>query len=100
MQWSVTSIDDAPNFARRSCVASNWRRNESEIDAVMPINVGLLFFWHGISKLFGFPIPAPNESTTVIGTAVGLEFVGGALLMAGFQTRLVSFVCADLTAAA
>jgi putative oxidoreductase len=57
-------------------VASNLRQYEPKIYAVMRIVVGFLFFWHG------------------------LEFVGGALLMAGFQTRLVAFLCSGLMAAA
>ncbi|MFP8871481.1 MAG: DoxX family protein, partial [Myxococcota bacterium] len=66
---------------------------EPKLYAVMRIVVGFLFFWHGTSKLFGFPTPVPDAPAMVIYVAGGLEFVGGALLMAGFQTRLVAFLC-------
>jgi putative oxidoreductase len=81
-------------------VASNLRQYEPKIYAVMRIVVGFLFFWHGTSKLFGFPTSAPDAPAMVIYVAGGLEFVGGALLMAGFQTRLVAFLCSGLMAAA
>jgi putative oxidoreductase len=74
--------------------------HEPKIYAVMRIVVGFLFFWHGTSKLFGFPTPVPDAPAMVIYVAGGLEFVGGALLMAGFQTRLVAFLCSGLMAAA
>jgi putative oxidoreductase len=74
--------------------------HEPKIYAVMRIVVGFLFFWHGTSKLFGFPTPVPDAPAFVIYVAGGLEFVGGALLMAGFQTRLVAFLCSGLMAAA
>jgi putative oxidoreductase len=74
--------------------------HEPKLYAVMRIVVGFLFFWHGTSKLFGFPTPVPDAPAMVIYVAGGLEFVGGALLMAGFQTRLVAFLCSGLMAAA
>jgi putative oxidoreductase len=74
--------------------------HEPKLYAVMRIVVGFLFFWHGTSKLFGFPTPVPDAPAFVIYVAGGLEFVGGALLMAGFQTRLVAFLCSGLMAAA
>jgi putative oxidoreductase len=74
--------------------------HEPKIYAVMRIVVGFMFFWHGASKLFGFPTPVPDAPAFVIYVAGGLEFVGGALLMVGFQTRPVAFLCSGLMAAA
>ena len=66
----------------------------------MRIVVGFLFFWHGISKLFGFPVPAPEAPAFVIYGAGGIELVGGALVMIGLLTRPAAFICSGTMAAA
>ena len=74
--------------------------HEDKIYAALRIVMGFLFFWHGTSKLFGFPTPAPDAPAFVIYGAGGLELVGGALIMIGLFTRPVAFICSGLMAAA
>lgn len=73
---------------------------ESQTYAAMRIMAGALFLWHGSSKLFGFPTPAPDAPPFVIYTAGGIELVGGILVMIGLQTRWAAFLCSGLMAAA
>lgn len=69
--------------------------------ALMRIVFGLLFIWHGTSKLFGFPTPAPSEAPAfVIYIAGPLELLGGLAVMVGAQTRWAAFLCSGLMAAA
>jgi putative oxidoreductase len=69
--------------------------------AVLRIVTGLLFLWHGASKLFGFPVPPPGEAPPfVIYVAGPIELVGGALVMVGLFTRWAAFLCSGLMAAA
>jgi putative oxidoreductase len=73
---------------------------ESQTYAAMRIMAGALFLWHGASKLFGFPAPAPDAPAFVIYVAGGIELVGGILVMIGLQTRWAAFLCSGLMAAA
>lgn len=69
--------------------------------ALMRIVFGLLFVFHGSSKLFGFPVPPPAEAPAfVIYVAGSLELVGGLLIAIGLQTRWAAFLCSGLMAAA
>lgn len=73
----------------------------SQAYALMRIVVGLLFLWHGAQKLFGFPSPSPGEMPAfVIYVAGPIELVGGVLVMIGFLTRWVAFLCSGEMAAA
>ncbi|MBW2447922.1 MAG: DoxX family protein [Deltaproteobacteria bacterium] len=75
-------------------------RYGKETHAALRIVAGLLFLWHGSSKLFGFPTSAPDAPAAVIYVAGGIEFVGGVLVMIGLFTRQAAFVCSGLMAAA
>lgn len=61
--------------------------------SIMRIAVALLFFEHGLSKLFGFPsshiVPAPF---TLLWFAGVIEFVGGTLVFFGLFTRVAAFL--------
>jgi len=74
---------------------------ESQTYALMRIVAGLLFLWHGTSKLFGFPSPVPAEAPTFVLYVAGpIELVGGILVMIGFFTRWAAFLCSGLMAVA
>ena len=69
--------------------------------ALLRIVAGLLFLWHGASKLFGFPVPAPGQAPPFVLYVAGpIELVGGALVMLGLFTRWSAFFCSGLMAAA
>jgi putative oxidoreductase len=73
---------------------------ESQTYAVFRIVVGLLFLWHGTSKLFGFP-PAPAEMPAFVQyVGGGIELVGGLMVMIGLFTSWAAFLCSGLMAAA
>jgi len=74
---------------------------EAQAYALMRVVVGFLFFWHGASKLFAFPMPPPPEAPAfVIWVAGTIELIGGLLVMIGFQARLAAFLCSGLMATA
>lgn len=74
---------------------------ESTIYGVMRILVGLLFLQHGLQKVFGLFGGIPDEAPAYIRWIAGLiELVGGAMVAAGFQTRIAAFLCSGLMAAA
>jgi putative oxidoreductase len=62
------------------------------VRSVVRIIIALLFFEHGLSKLFGFPSPRMPDPFTLNWFAGTIEFVGGALLAAGLFTRPVAFI--------
>lgn len=70
--------------------------------SVLRIVAGLMFMQHGLSKYFGFPMPAPNgfEMMTLLGVGGGIEAIGGALIALGLFTRLAAFVCSGQMAVA
>jgi putative oxidoreductase len=60
--------------------------------SILRIMVALLFFEHGLSKMFGFPATQVPPGLTLHWFAGVLEFAGGALLILGLWTRLAAFV--------
>lgn len=64
--------------------------------SVLRIVAAVLFFEHGLQKLFGFPPRAAGASApeimSLIGAAGVLELVGGALLIVGLFSRPVAFI--------
>lgn len=67
----------------------------------MRIVVGLLFWFHGIEKLFGmFGREEPVELVSRLGAAGLLEAGGGALILLGLFTRPVAFILAGEMAVA
>ena len=82
-------------------MAAFMTRYGSETHALLRIVAGLLFLWHGASKLLGFPVPAPGEAPAfVIYVAGPIELIGGILVMIGLFTRWAAFLCSGLMAAA
>jgi putative oxidoreductase len=60
--------------------------------SIVRIVVALLFFEHGLAKMFGFPGPQLTPELTLHWFSGLLEFVGGALLAAGLFTRATAFI--------
>ena len=55
--------------------------------------MALLFFEHGLSRLFGFPSPLPTPALFSLHWFAGvIELVGGALLALGLFTRRAAFI--------
>ena len=66
---------------------------ETQIYAILRLVAGFLFLWHGSQKLFAFP-PAGHEMPSYIVFIAGpIEFFGGFLIMIGFLTSWVAFIC-------
>jgi putative oxidoreductase len=77
------------------------QRWSAQAYALMRIMVGLLFLCHGLSKLFGFPVPPPPEAPAFVVYVAGtLELVCGTLVAIGLQTRFAAFIASGLMAAA
>lgn len=73
-----------------SAFANKW---DVSLYAIFRIMVGLLFFMHGLQKLFGIggdSVPL----MTLVGLAGIIELVGGLMLALGFFTRWAALVCA------
>jgi len=68
--------------------------------SILRIMVGLLFMQHGLSKLFGFPLPYPMkvELFSLSWVAGVIELVGGGLVVLGLFTRPAAFICAGTMA--
>lgn len=72
---------------------------KDETYALLRIVTGFLFMPHGYQKFFGLGDKGPREEPMVMVAAI-IELVGGAMIMVGFQTRWVAFLCSGLMAAA
>ncbi len=67
--------------------------------AAMRIVVGFMFLWHGVQKLFGYPVAMPPGVPAFITYIAGpIELVGGALVMIGLCTRWSAFLASGLMA--
>ena len=60
--------------------------------SITRIVVALLFFEHGLSKMFGFPGALVPPALTLHWLAGVIEFAGGALLAVGLFTRTSAFI--------
>ena len=61
------------------------------------IVIGFLFFCHGASTLFGWPVAPYGGETAAFGAwpswwAAAIELVGGILVMLGLGTRVAAFI--------
>lgn len=81
-------------------MASFMRRFTGETYAALRVMAGLLFFFHGSHKLFGYPQAAPDAPAVILYVAGTIELVGGALVALGLFTRHAAFLCSGLMAAA
>ena len=65
--------------------------------SLLRIVTGLLIIQHGMGKIIGFPVVAMYANVqpfSLIGGAVFIELIGGALLILGLWTRPVAFILA------
>ncbi|HYW08409.1 MAG TPA: DoxX family protein, partial [Longimicrobium sp.] len=80
---------------------SPWTRR---MLAIFRIVAGIIFFWAGTTKVFGWPTPPPQMPPFAVMSQMGiggiLEVVGGALVVLGLFTRPVAFVLAGMMAVA
>ena len=77
---------------------SRW---QPQLLAILRIVVGLLFLEHGLSKLFGFPVPFPVNPLPPMLVAAGvIEVLAGALVTIGLFTRVAAFVASGEMAVA
>jgi len=68
---------------------------------LLRIVLAILLIPHGTAKLFGVPhveMFAGVKLMSLLGAAGVIEIAGGALLLVGFQTRLVAFVLSGFIA--
>ena len=73
----------------------------SYIYALLRMAAGLLFFLHGLPKLFGgFGRPAPVELMSQMGLAGIIEVIGGAMIGLGLFTSPVAFLASGQMAVA
>jgi putative oxidoreductase len=72
---------------------TTWSRWSPYVLSLVRIVVALMFFEHGLSRLFGFPQPLPTPALfSLYWFAGAIEFAGGALLLVGLATRAAAFV--------
>ena len=70
-----------------------WSRYTPRVLSIVRIVIALLFFEHGLSKLFGFPQVATAPALFSLSWFAGaIELVGGALLAVGLFSRASAFV--------
>jgi len=74
----------------------NW---PSATHALLRIMTGFLFVPHGYQKLFGLGGVGPREGALPLIAGL-IEVIGGTLIILGWQTRWVAFLCSGLMAAA
>jgi putative oxidoreductase len=80
---------------RQSTVADQdtWSRYAPQVLSIVRIMVALLFFEHGLAKLFGFPQASASPVLFSLSWFAGaIELVGGALLAIGLFSRASAFV--------
>lgn len=73
-------------------------RFEAQGYALLRVVTGLLFLWHGTSKLLAFPVAAPEMPEAVRWIAGPIEGFGGVFVMIGLFTREAAFLCSGLMA--
>ena len=74
----------------------NW---PATTHALLRIMTAFLFIPHGYQKLFGLGGAGPREGTLPLIAGL-IELIGGTLILIGFKTRWVAFICSGLMAAA
>ncbi len=71
--------------------------------SVLRIVTGMLFFEHGLQKVFDLPpaaTPVPYHPMSLLGVAGMIETIGGSLILIGLFTRPAAFVASGEMAVA
>ena len=72
---------------------NTWSGYSPYVLSIVRIVIALLFFEHGLSKMFGFPQPIPPPALFSLSWFSGaIEFVGGGLLVVGLFSRASAFI--------
>ena len=61
---------------------------------------GFLFLWHGVQKIFDYPVAFKYELSTLTMAAGYIELLGGTLIMIGLFTSPVALICSGTMAVA
>ena len=73
--------------------SNTWSGYAPYVLSIVRIVVALLFFEHGLSKMFGFPQPiTPPALFSLSWFSGAIEFVGGGLLVIGLFSRVTAFI--------
>ena len=67
-------------------------RFEPHVYALMRMMVGVLFFFHGLQKIFGVLGGSQASYATLSGLAGFLELIGGPLVAIGWSTAPTAFI--------
>jgi len=67
---------------------------------LMRFAFGILFWFHGAQKLFGWFGGQKVELASLMGLGGVIEFVGGLLIATGLLTQIAAFICAGQMAVA
>lgn len=84
-------------------IESSSSRWTSRALSVLRIVTGMLFFEHGLQKVFDFPpaaTPVPYHPMSLLGVAGVIETVGGFLILIGLFTRPAAFIASGEMAVA
>ncbi|HMF22164.1 MAG TPA: DoxX family protein [Pseudolabrys sp.] len=74
-------------------LSKSWTQWSPYVLSIVRIVVALLFFEHGLSKMFGFPQPLPPPVLFSLPWFSGaIELVGGGLLAIGLFSRASAFI--------
>lgn len=90
----MDQINTPPPRSSAASATGALERVAPHVLSIMRIMVALLFFEHGLSKLFGFP-PQPTPPPELFSLAWfsgAIEFAGGALAAVGLFTRAAAFI--------
>ena len=82
-------------------IPSSW---SGYIQSLLRVMAGLLFFAHGSTKLFTFPLTQYFPDGVPVASFMGftglLELTGGTLIVLGLFTRVTAFILAGMMAVA
>jgi putative oxidoreductase len=97
-------VIEPPEAPRPAAVPALAQRGAPEALSLLRIVAALIYWQHGLQKLFNFPSsprgPMPFVLDSVMGVAGVIETFGGILLIVGLLTRPVAFItCGEMAVA-